>query len=82
MRLRNLASNFYELELGKVDIYFSYETPIAFRTNGKLVVSENAWGATTGKHLNQIDGGDKKGRISREEFKSLLETTLEERGLA
>lgn len=49
--------------------YFSYKTLVAFKTKeGKLFVIKNYWGATTGKHLNWIDGGDKKARLSKEDF--------------
>ena len=51
------------------DFYFSYETLVAFRHNGKLYVHSNKWGNTTGKHLNLIDGGNKKERLNDEEFK-------------
>ena len=38
--------------------FFSYETLVAFHhTNSGLVVRENIWGNTTGRHLNDIDGG-------------------------
>ena len=41
-----------------IDVYFSYKTPVAFETiETGLVVRENDWGPTTGKHLNWIDGG-------------------------
>ena len=40
--------------------FFSYETLVAFHhTNSGLVVRENIWGNTTGRHLNDIDGGAK-----------------------
>jgi len=57
-----------------VDVYFSYKTAIAFRVGGRLVVHENDWGPTTGKHLNCIDGGNKANRyqrVSGSEFESL-----------
>jgi len=53
---------------GSFEIYYSYKTPVAFRHNGRLVVRENDWGPTTGKHLNWIDGGNKSGRIQGGEF--------------
>lgn len=31
----------------------------------RFVVRENAWGRTTGKHLNIIDGGGKEARAAR-----------------
>jgi hypothetical protein len=63
-----LAPNFSEVTLGELDLYFSYATLVAFRAGGKLVVRVNDWSATTGKHLNAIDGGDKKSRLEATEF--------------
>lgn len=49
--------------------WFSYKTLIAFSgPNGKRVVLQNYWGPTTGKHLNAIDGGNKKSRLTQEAF--------------
>ena len=53
-------------------VYFSYKTPIAFRTfKTGLVIRENDWGPTTGKHLNAIDS-DKSRRIPGEQFERRL----------
>lgn len=65
--------NFTIVELDSVRLWFSYSTLIGFvKRNGsgagKRFVSENCWSTTTGKHLNAIDGGDKKSRLPREEF--------------
>ena len=55
------------------DVYFSYKTPVAFRVNGSgLRVRQNDWGPTTGKHLNAIDGGNRKARIPGEQFEQEL----------
>lgn len=49
-----------EVQIGDVTIWFSYATPVAFSTPQiGLVVRENVWGPTTGRHLNAIDGGEK-----------------------
>ena len=49
--------------------WFSYQTLVAFQKfGGKRYVRENVWRTTTGKHLNAIDGGDKKNRVSEQEF--------------
>lgn len=48
--------------------YYSYKTLVAFYTDGKLFVIKNYWNTTTGKHLNWIDDGDKKNRLTQEEF--------------
>ena len=68
-----------------VDVYFSYRTPVAFRTPSTgLVVSENCWSVTTGKHLNWIDGGSrdaKRERVSRDEFERLYAEHVENAGV-
>lgn len=53
--------------------YYSYHTLVAFETpkTGRVVI-RNAWGTTTGKHLNWIDGGNKKARVTSEEFARLF----------
>jgi hypothetical protein len=63
-------------------IYYSYETVIAFRGDNGLKVRENSWSTTTGKHLNWIDGGDKKGRIPSEQFESELHDELVKHNLS
>jgi len=60
-----------------LDVYFSYQTPVAFRTRTQpLLVRQNDWGPTTGKHLNWIDGGCKRGRIHGDEFEHRLEEVM------
>mgnify|MGYP003659818456 FL=1 len=53
------------------DYYFSYETLIAFRGDEGLIIRENVWGNTTGKHLNWIDD-DKSIRVNKEVFEAKL----------
>jgi hypothetical protein len=60
--------------------FYSYNTLVAFEhTLSGLVVRENVWGVTTGKHLNAIDGGSVDAKIERvtyyEDFKKKLEET-------
>lgn len=54
------------------DFYFSYRTLVAVRIRKYpelgLLVRENVWGPTTGKHLNWIDGGNKTARMTEEAF--------------
>lgn len=58
-----------------IDYFFSYQTLVAFRSPKLgLVVRQNDWGTTTGKHLNWIDGGSnaaKKARKTGAEFEKL-----------
>lgn len=66
--------NFTVVEAGSLTLWFSYKTPVAFWTEETgIVVCENVWGTTTGKHLNAIDGGDKKSRLSRSAYLAKLE---------
>jgi hypothetical protein len=67
-------TNAHRVSIGGASVWFSYRTPIAFAYNGERVVRENDWNVTTGKHLNAIDGGDKKSRVSGEEFCKRLAT--------
>ena len=67
---KNYGLNSLCFEVGGREFYFSYQTLIAFRgINGRLVLRANAWGPTTGKHLNAIDRTAT--RVSAEEFETL-----------
>jgi len=69
----NYGAHCLVFSIGQKEIYFSYQTPVAFYTPGTgLVVRENSWGPTTGKHLNAIDSGRKNERISGAEFEQRL----------
>lgn len=60
-------------------LYYSYKTIVAFYDQvAGLVVSQNVWGVTTGKHLNWIQE-DKKKRVKNDEFEIMLKTMLEMR---
>ena len=67
----HIASNFYDVNIGSLQIWFSYKTPIAFKSFGQIFIRENDWGPTTGKHLNYINT-DKKRRLCSLEFERLL----------
>lgn len=67
--------------VGELDLFFSYETLVAFSLPGVgRIVHENIWSTTTGKHLNAIDKKQGK-RLGTEEFNALLQSTLEKAGL-
>lgn len=71
--------------IGKMDIYFSYQTCVAFRApEAGLVVMQNHWGPTTGKHLKWIDGCTTrtgKHRLEGEEFDKRLFNSMITNGL-
>lgn len=71
MQIEHIKPNFTRIiDVAGNQFWFSYTTLVGFKTSkgndrpGVLAVRENVWGPTTGKHLNQIDGGDRGSRIS------------------
>ena len=74
----NYSSNNYGVnalvftDVNGIEYYFSYNTLVAFNhkslwADGGLVIRQNIWGNTTGKHLNWIDA-DKSKRVNTETF--------------
>lgn len=65
---------------GRLELYFSYDTIVAFQERGQeIVASQNVWSSTTGRHLNEIDGGEKeerKDRVSHQEFRKALDEAM------
>lgn len=74
-------TQFYSVRVGNVVFYFSYQTVVAFLSDGYEIVCENVWGHTTARHLNEFDGGDKKSRLPYEHFQMYLENVLTRHGL-
>jgi len=78
----NYGAHTIAVTIGGLTLWFSYDTVIAFRPpGGGIRVCENIWSVTTGKHLNSIDGGRKKERLSWEEFDKELTKTLKKHKL-
>lgn len=62
--------------IGKLTLYFSYETIVAFASpKTGFVCRENSWATTTGKFLNEICPNHKE-RISSEKFEKELNKLL------
>ena len=60
-----------------LELYFSYETIVAFDVRGQeIVVSQNVWSNTTGRHLNEIDDGRKEDRVNPDAFQKQLDEAL------
>ena len=71
------GSNFANVDLGNgIKLHFSYSTLIGFTCEGNTFVRENAWGATTGKHMNALDGGSKTAKAARLS-QAMLQYTME-----
>jgi hypothetical protein len=73
--------NLHRMAIHDFVIWFSYNTPIAFKLNYNtpIVVCQNVWSQTTNSHLNSLDGGSKASRIPYKEFIVELNLALEER---
>jgi hypothetical protein len=72
----NYGAHTLLVDFGTLEIYYSYKTIVAFRHESTgLVVSQNQWGTTTGKHLNWIND-DKSARIPHSELLEKLNKVL------
>lgn len=76
----NYGLNTIVVDLGKIDLFYSYKTIVAFSDKDGFKICENVWGTTTGKHLNWLDNGDKKARMKYDDFQVALEKALVEAG--
>ncbi len=88
----NYGAHSLMFTIGKIDFYFSYDTLVAvacpflitIAPYDGMIVRQNDWSTTTGKHLNWIDGGEpanKKKRLTATEFERQLQLVLEHYGL-
>ena len=65
------------VRLGTITLRYSYKTIVAYMdAEDGVVICENIWGTTTGKHINWINR-DKSIRKDRDTFLSMLEAALE-----
>ena len=78
---RTMNRNLTQVTVGPLDVWFSYETPVAYWMDGQpQVVCQNVWSSTTGRHLASLDGGPKtedgKLRVPHDLFVESLERVL------
>lgn len=65
------------VKIGKLTLYFSYQTVVAFaERGGEFCISENVWSRTTGRHLNNINSNHEK-RIPHKKFVKKLDKLLQ-----
>ena len=75
MKLKNIGSNQTELDLGVVQVFLSYETPVAARlTDGTLVRTDERYSVTTTKHINKWLNGCDALMVSQDRISFLLTT--------
>jgi len=67
---RTHNDNFTRVSIGELDVYYSYETPVALAYPGLgRIKSENVWTRTTGRHLASVTGARE---VSIQEFRDTL----------
>lgn len=79
----NYGAHSLMVDIGPLRLWFSYDTIVAFadvKTGGKIIVRQNDWHSTTGKHLNWISL-DKKSRLPSADFEAKLKEVLASYGL-
>ena len=75
IKLNKIMNNCHKVTLNNIELYFSYETIVGFYSPSTgIILCENIWGTTTGKHLNAF--GDKYLRIPKKEFEKKLEEVM------
>ena len=77
MRLRQLGSNTtqitYDLHTGKMDILFSYETPVAaWIPNRGYIRTQKKFSVTTTKHINQWLQGAEAQEVPQSQLEELI----------
>ena len=78
MKIKQIASNMTELDLGFAQVFFSYETPVAARlTDGSLVRTDERYSVTTTKHINKWLNGCDALTVSQYRIDCLLTSTSE-----
>ena len=72
------SSKEFSIRFHEITVWYSYLTPIAFKiANNERVVRQNPGKATTGKHLNNLDGHNKAARVNDETFYRLWNEQVE-----
>jgi len=81
MKLKPIASNMTEVEVGNKVILFSYQTPVAYHDLGVGYAKTNKhWSATTSRHINKwlklngysAERGDGLREVDQEVLDSLI----------
>lgn len=76
------TNNAATVYIGNLALHFSYTTLVGYDDHHDgLVVRQNDWGPTTGKHLNALDNGNKESRLPKAEFDTKVAAMLKRHGL-
>ena len=76
--------NAIAVKLGKLTLYFSYKTVVAFKVEDNLYVSENCFSQTNAQHIRAVESYEEQpngNRLPRNIFEETLAQHLAERGI-
>ena len=71
MKLKQIASNMTELQIGDITMLFSYSTPVAGYDDGGAFRTTERYSVTTTKHINKYLGKGVGREISQDHIDSL-----------
>ncbi len=75
MKLKQLGSNMTELDINGAQVFFSYETPVAARTEtGELLRTSTKYSVTTTRHINKWLQGCEAEEVPQAVINKLVET--------
>jgi hypothetical protein len=78
MKIKAIAANQTELDMGFAQIFFSYETPVAaMLPSGSIIRSNVKYSVTTTKHINKWLNGCEALTVSQERIDCLLTSSSE-----
>lgn len=73
IRLSKISDTLKVLYIHDVTIWFSYETPIAFKiADNDVVIRKNEWGRATGGHIGMIKREHEYIEVDGKEFEKQL----------
>ena len=74
IKFKKISNNFNKIIVNdSFEFYFSYETIIAFKKDGKIYATKEKYSVTTSKHINSIFPNV---FLEKDEFKEMLKEIL------
>ena len=75
MKIKQLGSNMLELDINGAQVFYSYETPVAARTEtGELLRTSTKYSVTTTRHINKWLQGCEAEKVPQAVINKLVET--------
>jgi len=75
---RHYGTHAMAVRFGRLTVFYSYQTPIAFSMEGQSFVRENDWGPTTNGHMYKaVPGHSREDRLNGDEFLRMLHKAIQ-----